>query len=142
MTIRPAAPFCTLLRVRLCLALAAPAFACGVAAVKVPATGGAASALLLGVFVWLWQGYLPRYAASCSAKQTKGGLLLRRGVWWRRCYFLPDARTLYAERLRSPLAALLGLEAVRYHLVGRTLTVAGLSREDAARLAGRALHDR
>ena len=141
MTSRPAAPFCALLRVRLCLALAAPAFGCGLAAVRFPRTGAAATGVLLAGFAWMWWGYLPRYAASCSVSAQRGGVLLRRGVWWRRTFFLPNARTLYAERIRTPLAAVFGLEAVRYHLVGRTLTASGLSQADAALLAKEAEHD-
>ena len=52
-------------------------------------------------------------------------------MFLRRKYVMPDSRTVYAERVRTPLGRLFGLETVNIHLVKRILIFDGLEKADA-----------
>lgn len=131
MTIKPGKNFLSVLRLRLFLILIIPAFICGIISVFSLLAALITGAVVLAVFLFFWVWYLPRFVRSCSVILSDTSLAVTRGVFLRRKYVMPDSRTVYAERVRTPLGRLFGLETVNIHLVKRILIFDGLEKADA-----------
>ncbi len=90
---------------------------------------------LLGLlFGW---AYARRYAALYAALHLADGVLIRRGVWWRREIFVPRARIQHTEVNQGPLDRRWGMASLSLHTAGTRLeniVLPGLTRAIAERL--------
>lgn len=131
MTLRPDRKHLSVMRIRLLLTALLPMLLCGLLSAFAPVAAAVLSGLLLAVFLWAWVWYLPRYLDSCRVILADGAIAVCRGVFLKKKYILPSPRTVYCERVTTPIGSLFGLKAVNIHLVRHRLSVDGLSAENA-----------
>lgn len=65
--------------------------------------------------------YLPRLWRSEAVLIEKGRIVCRKGIIIRREYIYPQARLIYVQRLKPPLAGCFGLEMIVIKGVGHSL---------------------
>lgn len=100
------------------------------------------------LFVRIGVRYGRRYAATFRCVLLPDGLLLRRGVWWRKETFVPRARIQHTDVNEGPIARRFGIATLKVFTAGSQvseLEIEGLPRESAIalrdKLLGRAGHD-
>jgi uncharacterized protein len=101
-------------------------------------------AVLLGavLLVRLLAGWRRRYAARFRCVLLPDGLLLRRGVWWRKESFVPRARIQHTDVDEGPIARRFGIATLKVFTAGSEvseLEVEGLAKPDALALRDRLL---
>jgi uncharacterized protein len=100
--------------------------------------------VLLGavLLVRLLGGWRRRYAALFRCVLLPDGLLLRRGVWWRKESFVPRARIQHTDVDEGPIARRFGIATLKVFTAGSEvseLEVEGLAKADALALRDRLL---
>ena len=81
--------------------------------------------------------YVPIYVKGYSLLASSKAICVKRGVIFKRSFFVPFSDALFCDSVQTPLSAMFGIKAVRIHLMRRTLTIDGISRSDAQLLLAR-----
>lgn len=78
--------------------------------------------------------YLPALFKSCKISFVNDAVIVKRGVFIENCHILPFSRMIYAQTLVTPLARLLGLEAITLKAARSRIFIPELEYTDAKSL--------
>ena len=82
-------------------------------------------------FMWVWLFYIPAFAKNMLITISGASISISRGVFLKKKFIIPNARQVYAQRIKTPVDLIFDTTNITVNLVRGKVTMLALDKKDA-----------
>ncbi|MEE1186174.1 MAG: hypothetical protein UHN02_02175 [Acutalibacteraceae bacterium] len=130
-TITPSKSLIPILRIWLCIFIILFAFIDGIIMVFSVSWALVFAFLAVVFFMWVWLFYIPAFAKNMLITISGASISISRGVFLKKKFIIPNARQVYAQRIKTPVDLIFDTTNITVNLVRGKVTMLALDKKDA-----------